>query len=360
MEQWDLEKVEDWEEDAERINALALSARSLGVAVPVGARVPKLAEDGSILSDITNVFCPTGKGGGIDPTCGKGGVTTKAGETLLPVTRGENKKWTMADGKEVPEHIQKLGIPPAWKDVHVNLNSKGDLLARGTDAKGRLQVKYSDSHNAQAAAAKFGRTRELIQKRKEIFKEVKQDAKSKELKEKAECLQLVMQTGMRPGSTTDTKADYKSYGATTLLGKHVVTKSDGSVSLKLVTGKNKGREVEFPIGDKSTAKMLQRRSKKAGSDGNLFEVSAGELRTYSKVKDGGGFKTKDHRTAIGTETAVREIKSLGLPKTKKQYKESVKQVATKVSQTLGNTPAIALKSYIDPQVFSRWRKSSGV
>jgi DNA topoisomerase IB len=39
----------------------------------------------------------------------------------------------------------------------------------------------------------------------------------------------------------------------------------------------------------------------------------------------------------------------------KQFKESVKKVAVVVSGVLGNRPAQAVESYIDPTVWAAWR-----
>lgn len=285
----------------------------------------------------------------------KGRWTSRAGETLFAMSRSKDgTAWEMTDGSAVPSHVKKLAIPPAWKSVYVNPDPNGTLMARGIDSKGRTQSRYSDNHSARQAAAKFGRVSELRKKRQQIFKELDRDAEKPALRDKAECLKVIMQTGIRPGSTKDTGADYESFGATTIQGRHVVKKGD-SVSLIFATEKNKGREVEFPINDPETAKMLLDRAKSAGSNGRLFNVEAADLSRYSKSKDGKGFKTKDHRTALGTETAIREINNLPAPKTMKEYKTQVKQVATVVSRTLGNTPNIALKSYIDPTVFAHWK-----
>jgi DNA topoisomerase IB len=300
-----------------------------------------------------------------------GGVTTKHGDTLHPVSYVDYKtktlpsgkvvkhggKWADEQGNYAPEHIQKMAIPPAWTKVHVNANAKGDLLARGEDAKGRVQMKYGATHNVQAAMAKFGRVKELRKKRQAIFKEIDRDAKKPSLKENAECLKTILHTGIRPGSEKDTHTDYKSFGATTLEGKHVKDNGDGTVTLKFATGKNKGREVEFPVHDKATSEMLLKRSKEAGPDGKLFHTDADSLRGYSKTKDGGGFKTKDHRTALGTEVAIQAIKEHPTQefKSMKEYKAAVKTIATRVANTLGNTPTVALSSYIDPTVFAGWK-----
>lgn len=307
-----------------------------------------------LLNESDGANCGTGSGG-FKPgnKCAKGSFTTRRGETLVRVSRRKDGVWRTADGKEVP-HAARLKIPPGWKDVYVNPDPGGTLMVRGTDAKGRMQSRYGDTHNAAKARDKFRRVSELRRKRESIVKETVRDAKDPDLRDRAECLHVVMRTGIRPGSGSDTGADYKSYGATTLEGRHVVVEG-GKTYLRFVPGKHKGKEVNLPVTDSEAAAILKRRASAAGPDGRLFSVTEGALGAYSRSKDGGGFKTKDHRTALGTETAIAAMKGMDRPTTAKQYKAQVKEVATVVSQTLGNTPSVALKSYIDPVVFSGWR-----
>ncbi len=288
----------------------------------------------------------------------RGHVHTGAGETLVAVSRGGDKVWRTADGEPAPEHVQRLGIPPAWREVFANPDPAGDLMARGLDAKGRVQARYGDTHNARAAAAKFGRVSELRRKRAEILREVQGDLKAGRSPEEAAAAWLVMRTGMRPGGEADTGAKHKSYGATTLEGRHVIARPDGTAVIRFVPGKKHGQEIEMPVGDRDLAAELLRRAKSAGPDGRLFATSARKLGEYSRTKDGGGFKTKDHRTALGTETAIERIRSMPAPKNSKEYKAAVKAVATAVSGVLGNTPSIALKAYIDPQVWAGWRHTA--
>ena len=298
--------------------------------------------------------CPLGKPKKLPKQ--EGSQTTKAGEVLHPVTRGADGTWRTATGAAAPAHVQKLGIPPAWQNVVANPNPNGNLLAKGIDKKGKVQFRYSDNHSMRAAADKFGRVSELRKKREQIFQEVEKDIKAGV--EEALVTKLVMKTGMRPGSEVDTKADYKSYGATTLEGRHIVKTKDGVV-VRFVPGKKKGQEIEMPITDKKLASQLLERSAKAGKDGRLFDTTADAVRSYSKTKDGGGFKTKDHRTALGTETAASAIRDMPVPKNQKEYKAAVKQVSTAVSNVLGNTPSIAFKSYIDPSIWTVWKDKAG-
>ncbi len=265
----------------------------------------------------------------------------------------KDKKWTTSDGKALPEHIAKIPIPPAWTEVTFNPDPNGDLLVRGKDSKGRVQSVYSEAHWNKAAAVKFARTKEILGKWEAIKTENSSNKKTSAYKEDAECVELIMSTGIRPGSTKDTGAEKKAYGATTLEGRHVVEKSDG-VHLQFV-GK-KGVDLDIKIEDKTVADMIKRRAKVAGAKGKLFATTQDDLLAYTHKLDGGKIKTKDFRTAVGTKTAINAIKGMGAPKTFAEYKKSVREVAKVVSSRLGNTPTIALQSYIDPTVFSGWQK----
>jgi DNA topoisomerase IB len=285
-----------------------------------------------------------------------GSIKTSRGEELHGTTLGPDRTRTItATGEKVPEHIQKLCIPPGAHEVHVNLDPKGDRLAQWTDEKGRVQMKYGETHNAAAASNKWGREASARAERGRIKSEIAADQAAGKNSEEAATLHLIMDTGMRPGSDSDTKATHKSYGATTLEGRHIVQDEHGNVSIKFVPGKKKGQEIEMPIHDKVLAQHLLDRAAKTGPNGRIFNTSANKVRTYSKSKGSGGIKTKDHRTALGTETAIAAVKSMPAPTSQKEYKASVKAVGEKVAGVLGNTPEVAVKSYINPSVFLGWQ-----
>jgi len=263
-------------------------------------------------------------------------------------------KWKTESGEDVPEHVAKLGIPPAWKNVRVAPGPEHDLQAIGEDSKGRPQRIYSDEATQRAADEKFARNTELLRKQGYIFEQNEANLKSADhaTRENAACMNLIQQTGIRPGSDTDTGAEKQAYGATTLLGRHVVVGGDGSVRLQFV-GK-KGVDLDIPVEDESTAKMLRERKAEYGDGGRLFDTDDARLRDYSHTLDGGGFKPKDFRTLKGTNTAIAEIeKQPQRAATLKEYKQRVMAIAKRVSERLGNTPAIALQSYINPSVFQR-------
>ena len=120
------------------------------------------------------------------------------------------------------------------------------------------------------------------------------------------------------------------------------------------------RTTVIPVEDKSIAKTLIERKRKAGDAGKLFNISGDKLLSYSSSLDGGGFKTKDFRTLLGTKTAFAEVQAIReKPKNEKEYKKMVMAVAKTVAQRLGNTPSVAIKSYISPVVWQDWRSAIG-
>ena len=263
-------------------------------------------------------------------------------------------KWITESGSEIPEHVKKLGIPPAWKNVRVAPGLEHDLQAIGEDSKGRIQRIYSDEATKKAADAKFARNSELLKKQGDIFEQNEKNLKSEDFntRENAACMKLIQQTGIRPGSEADTGAEKKAYGATTLEGRHIVVDKDFSVRLKFV-GKN-GVDLDIPVEDKDLAQMLKDRKARYGDDNKLFGTNDASLRDYSHKLDGGSFKPKDFRTLKGTNTAIEEIdKNPARASTFKEYKQRVMEIAKRVSEKLGNTPQIALQSYINPSVFKR-------
>lgn len=276
--------------------------------------------------------------------------------------RNSRGEWTSGgdDREKWPDHIKALRIPPAWSDVHYSTDPGAKLQATGMDKAGRKQYVYSKEFSKTQAEAKFGKIQELNSKFDAITKENEGNLKSKDesTREHALVTKLVMTTGIRPGSEEETGAKVKAYGATTLEGRHVKTDANGNTRLEFV-GK-KGVSLSIPVTDKDLAASLQARADKVGSKGQLFSsVSDRSLRDYTHTLDGGSIKTKDFRTLLGTRTAMDEIKGMKMPNSDTEYKRAVLEVAKRVSTKLGNTPSVALSSYISPVVWSSWQASMG-
>lgn len=268
-------------------------------------------------------------------------------------TKVVDGKRTLADGKSLPPHVLAAKIPPNWQSVTVDPNPKAELIAAGKDAKGRPTAIYSAEFVAKQQAQKFARVQALDKSFDAI--KAKNDAAMRsndsKVKAAADCTDLIMKMGLRPGSDADTGAKVKAYGASNLLGEHVV--QDGDAMRLRFTGK-KGVDLDLPVTDPGLKAMLATRAKEAGAGGKLFG-GLNETKLGEHVKEiGGKFKTKDFRTLLGTRTAAALVKPPP-PKTEKEYQAKAMEVAKQVSAKLGNTPVVALQSYINPAVFASWR-----
>lgn len=270
-------------------------------------------------------------------------------KNLLEAKRNDEGKLVSSNGKELPEHISKLKIPPAWTDVKYSENKDSKVWVQGKDIKGRGQVIYNDKFKSKQSQAKFKRIEELNNKFNKILSE-NENAIS-EGKEEAVITKLIIQTGIRPGSENDTGAKVKAYGATTLEGKHIIINDDGTVNLNFI-GK-KGVQNNIRVEDKELIKYLKERAK--NQDEKIFKVDHTSLLNYVHTLDGGSFKTKDFRTLLGTKTAMAIVEKEDPPKTEKEYKKKVIAVAKQVAQKLGNTATVCLQAYINPSVFSQWQ-----
>lgn len=312
-----------------------------------------LSDDASSFEEEDHPRSKSGEHGGQFVKKGSGGGSGSP-EDHKPASRRESLVEAPADRNSWPAHIKELKLPPAWTEVKISRDASAPLQAIGKDAKGREQYVYSEEFQKSTSAAKFERIKALEQQQPEISKKNEADCRSKDEKvsENARCLRLIMATGIRPGSEQDTKASKQAYGATTLKGEHVV-EEDGQVYLRF-TGK-KGVDLNISVSDGKIAADLKKRAIRAGADGALFpDVTDASLRDYSHTLGDGSFKPKDFRTLLATTSAMKAVEAMPEPKNMKQYKKQVMDIAKAVSSKLGNTPSIALTSYISPFVFSKW------
>jgi DNA topoisomerase I len=69
-----------------------------------------------------------------------------------------------------------------------------------------------------------------------------------------------------------------------------------------------------------------------------------------RARTGGDFTAKDFRTLRGTIVAADHLAGLGVESTARARSRAVREAIEEAAQVLGNTPAIARGSYVDPRV----------
>lgn len=252
--------------------------------------------------------------------------------------------------EEQRARLDALRVPPAWRDVKISADPHASLQVTGIDSKGRTQYVYSAEHSERMAALKFERLKAFSAEAPGITSKALADMRSGD--HNAAALYLIAKTGIRVGSDADTGGAVKAYGATTLLGKHAKVQGD-EVTLNFV-GK-KGVQIEKTLRDPDFARFL--RGRNASADERLFATNDAKVRDYLKRAGGRDeFKVKDFRTWHGTTKALELISTglkTGAPSNQRERQKLISQVKAGVARHLGNTPAVAFASYIDPAVWGR-------
>ena len=270
---------------------------------------------------------------------------------MVPCERNEKGQLLSVFGQPcVPAHLHTIRIPPAWRDVMVDPNPASKLWATGTDSKGRRQPLYNPAYRSAQDAAKFASVQQLIAQASLIQSTIERDAKSL-CNEAALVAYLIFETGIRPGSEADTKGEVQAYGATTLRCGHVVV--EGSKVFLRFIGK-KGVQQNIHVQNEWLAEWLIIRSCDGGKrmDRFLFTIDERDLRRYVATIGDGTARPKDFRTMKGTMLAASELDGIEIPATKNERKALLKSVVNVVCSALGNTPAIARKSYIAPFILA--------
>lgn len=274
---------------------------------------------------------------------------------LRTAKRNAKSKVTGLQGlKRVPAYLKSVRIPPAWEDVMVSDTENADVYATGVDAAGRLQRLYSPQFTAKSAANKYRRIEAMIQEKEAIRSEIELDIKSRTLspkdREAAIVLYLIYETGIRPGSNTDTRAQVKAYGATTIQLRHIKITSEKRVRLQF-TGKKGVRQNVLVTNPWLVEELKRRKEATTAWSETVFDVSTTKLNQYASKY---GYSAKDFRTMRGTITAMDLLCGRSIPKQKTKAKKVFNAALDQVAKKLGNTRAIARNSYVAPWVQKPW------
>lgn len=242
-------------------------------------------------------------------------------------------------------------IPPGWTDVHIADDLDGATqLVRGRDSKGRIVSMYSAAHAEGQAEQKFTRVREMTKHLDKLDHALERDA---DTNDHAAALLLIRRLGMRPGSERNTGAAENAHGATNLRARHVTV--DGDTATFEFVGKE-GVRIRLETSDPAIVSAMTRRLATRSGDDRLFDTSEARTRAYMwSTGVPRGFYLKDLRTLRANVIALREVQARsGVPRTQAEFRRWRLDVARVVAGHLGNTPTLALSSYINPTVFGPW------
>jgi DNA topoisomerase-1 len=257
------------------------------------------------------------------------------------------------------QFLNSLKVPPAWKDVKISRSKNSRVLATGIDSAGRLQYIYHPKFRAKKEREKFERILKFARALPKMRETVEQDMASRGLsrnKVLACVVRLMDEAYFRIGNDQYARQN-QHYGLSTLRSKHVSV-SGNTVTFDFV-GKSGQRQLK-QLSSRRLANIIKELDDLPGYEifkyyderDNLVKVSSAEVNSYIKEIMGEEFSAKDFRTWGGTLLASAELVAVERPNSIKERKKAVTACVKKVARRLGNTPAIARSSYIDPRIIS--------
>lgn len=287
--------------------------------------------------------------------------------------RGKGFSYTDASGAALPpdevERVRSLAIPPAWTDVWICPVANGHLQATGTDAAGRRQYLYHPDWRTKRDRSKFDRVREaaamLPQARRRITADLAAEGMPRE-RACATAVRLLDVGYFRIGNDAYTDAN-GSFGLTTLERHHV--RRHGTALIFSFVGKS-GISHSISVEDPAAVAALDVMRGRSGDSARLLawrdgrtwrDLSAADVNAYLADLFGGALTAKDFRTWHATVIAAE---SLAMTEeggeTKASRRRAVKAAILEVAGYLGNTPAVARSSYVDPRVVDAYESGSTI
>src|SRR4051812_1830337 len=296
--------------------------------------------------------------------CGGPGITRRG--------RGKGFEYLDEDGNrisdpEVLERINELTIPPAWTDVWVCPYPLGHIQATGVDAAGRKQYLYHQKWRERQDRKKFNSMVAFAQALPDMRERVEADLGGKGMTQQrvlAAAVRLLDRGFLRIGGESYAE-DNDSYGLATMRKDHVTVAANSAINFDF-TGKSGIRHVRYVV-DEPVAEIVRELKRRRGGGDELLaykdesgrwrDIKSPDIRAYVKETAGEEYTAKDFRTWAGTVLAAVAL-SITDPerrKVKTANKRMISAAVKEVAYFLGNTPAVARASYIDPRVFDRFR-----
>ena len=282
------------------------------------------------------------------------------------VRAGSGFRYLDAKGRPAPardrERIHQLVIPPAWEDVWICARGDGHIQAVGVDAAGRRQYLYHPGWSAGRDRGKYRRMLALAAAlpaaRAQVTTALRREGIERD-RVLATAFRLLDTAAPRVGSERYF-ARHGSRGLTTL------QRRDAAVAASVVSlafpGKSGKRQV-IEVDDADLAAVIARLAQ--GRPGSALlswqsgrrrrPLTPGDVNDYVRELTGGSFTAKDFRTLRGTVTAAESLARIGPVDTRSDRKHAELLAVRATAERLGNTPAVARSSYIDPRVFRRYR-----
>ncbi|CAN5552313.1 DNA topoisomerase IB [soil metagenome] len=267
--------------------------------------------------------------------------------------------------EETLARVRALAIPPAWSDVWISTDPLGHLQATGIDAAGRKQYRYHDRWRTRRDQQKFDAMLDFAAALPKLRKHVQRDLEHEGLPRERVlgCAARLLDLGFFRVGGEGYAAQNESFGLATIQRRHVSFRGEEIVFD--YPAKSGQRRVQA-IADPDVRAVIERLKRRRGGTrpdllafkqgGRWIDVRSDDINEYVKEASGNpSFSAKDFRTWNATVLASIAIATTGPDAASTSArKRAISGAVRHVAVYLGNTPAVARASYIDPLVFDRY------
>lgn len=253
------------------------------------------------------------------------------------------------------DRLNKVALPPAYVDAWFCPSPHGHIQAVGYDARGRRQYRYHLDFRAQQDAAKYDRLADFGRALPLLRAQVERDIAGRPTAHDtvvAAVIRLLDEGHIRVGNESYAREN-KSFGATTLRTRHAkVSRSALSLQYRAKSGIMR----KLTISDRGLLRVVRRVQdlpgqnlfQYLGDDGVVCPVGSSDVNAYIKAAMGDDFSAKHFRTWGASVIALEQVAT----SIRTETRLKVADLLAPVAEALGNTPTIARKSYVHPQVLS--------
>jgi DNA topoisomerase-1 len=258
--------------------------------------------------------------------------------------------------------IGALAIPPAWTDVWISPDPLGHIQATGVDSRGRTQYRYHQLWREQRDTQKFVHMLLFASALPALRTATLHDLKHRRLDRDrvvAGAVRLIDLGLFRIGGEKYAELDHH-YGATTLEKRHVTVTRDG-MSFDYIAKEGKHRAIT--VRDEMvlpTVRALARSDNGLDTlfcyehDGAWHNLHSRDVSHYIAVRAGAHFTAKEFRTWNATVLMALVLANAGPSPSARGRKSVITASLREVAAWLGDTPAVARKSYVDPRLIFRY------
>jgi len=265
-------------------------------------------------------------------------------------------------GQLIRDRVEKqrfaaLAIPPAYDDVWICRWENGHLQATGRDARARKQYRYHPDWTTARDADKFADLIDFAKDLPNLRSRVGSDMRKRTLgrdRVLATVVHLLDKSHIRIGNRAYTD-DNGTVGLTTLRDEHVEISGE-RLQFDFIGKSSKRRRLS--LRDRYVATTVRKLSDLPGQmlfqwqdEDGLHEVRSDHVNDWLRQTTGSEWTAKIFRTWAGTMICADALARSDL-----EGEKAVIEAVDATAAALGNTRAVARRSYIHPEIITAYEE----